>query len=77
MANNFAGESMTRVHKQAGAINVEPVRLFYIRVKLTIPPQVRTNAEALNSIVTPLSLILGCSYPTLIYMFIQQRRLKF
>lgn len=28
---------MTGVHEQVGEIRVEPVRLFYIRVKLTIP----------------------------------------
>ena len=31
---------MTGVHEQAGEITVEPVRLFYIRVKLTIPSKV-------------------------------------
>jgi hypothetical protein len=37
VANNFAGESMTGVHEQAGKFRVEPVQLFYIRVKLTTP----------------------------------------
>ena len=37
VTNNFARKSMTGVHEQAGEITVEPVRLFYIRVKLTIP----------------------------------------
>ncbi len=37
IANNFAGESMTGIHGQAGAIKVELVRLFYIQVNLTIP----------------------------------------
>ena len=37
VTNNFAGESMTGVHKEQVALTVEPVRLFYIPVNLTIP----------------------------------------
>jgi hypothetical protein len=37
VADNFARKSMTGVHGQAGKLNAEPVRLFYIRVKLTMP----------------------------------------
>ena len=37
MANNFAGKSIAGIDEQEGAIAVEPVRLFYLSVKLTIP----------------------------------------
>lgn len=30
---------MTGIHGQADAINVEPVRLFYIPIKLTMPQE--------------------------------------
>ena len=36
VTNNFAGESMTGVHKEQVALTVEPVRLFCIPVNLTI-----------------------------------------
>jgi hypothetical protein len=38
--------------------------------------QIRGNAEALNSIVTALSQILGCPCSKLIHPLIQQRRNK-
>jgi hypothetical protein len=47
VADNFARKSMTRVYGQAGKLNAEPVRLFYIRVKLTMPSQVKPNPNQL------------------------------
>ena len=48
MANNFAGKSIAGIHEQEGAIAVEPVRLFYLSVKLTIPVNTMMRA-VLNS----------------------------
>ena len=37
IADDFAGELVTRVHEQAVANKVGSIRLFYFLVKLTIP----------------------------------------
>ena len=37
IADDFGWESMTGIHKRKVANRAEAVRLFYIRVKLTIP----------------------------------------
>jgi hypothetical protein len=37
VANNFAREAMPEIHEPEVTNGVEPVRLFYVGVKLTIP----------------------------------------
>jgi hypothetical protein len=48
VAHNFAGESMTVAYGSAIVNRVEPVRLFYLWVKLTYPDGVSFSIQTCN-----------------------------